>query len=55
VVEDTVALQVEGLPAGQYRLQVGLYDGETGERLAAYSAEGDQHPDDAVPLATLDR
>ncbi len=53
VVEDTVALQVEGLPSGQYRLQVGFYHPETGERLPAFSAEGERYPEDVVPLFTV--
>ena len=35
MVENKITLPVEDLPAGRYPLQVGLYDPETGEHLAA--------------------
>jgi hypothetical protein len=43
------------MPPGQYHLVIGLYDQATGERLPAYSADGEQYPDDAVPLTKLQR
>jgi len=55
VVEDTVTLSLDGVSPGQYRLLVGLYDPEAGQRLPAYSADGERHPDDAVPLTTVQR
>jgi hypothetical protein len=55
VVEDTVALSLDGVSPGQYRLLVGLYDPEAGQRLLAYSADGERYPDDAVPLTTVQR
>jgi hypothetical protein len=55
VVEDTISLPLDGVPPGQYHLVIGLYDQATGERLPAYSADGEQYPDDAVPLTTLQR
>jgi hypothetical protein len=53
VVEDTIPLSLDGVPPGQYRLVLGLYDRGTGERLPAYSADGERYPDDAVPLTTF--
>jgi hypothetical protein len=55
VVEDTVALSLDGVSPGQYRLIVGLYDSQTGQRLPAYSADGGRYPDDALPLTTVQR
>lgn len=55
VVEDTISLSLDGVPPGQYRLMIGLYDEATGERLPAHSADGEQHPDDAVLLTTVQR
>ncbi len=53
VVEDTIPLSLNGVPPGRYRLVLGLYDQGTGERLPAYSAEGERYPDDVVPLTTV--
>jgi hypothetical protein len=53
VVEDTISLPLDGVSPGQYHLVVGLYDEGTGKRLPAYSADGEQYPDDAVPLTTV--
>jgi hypothetical protein len=55
VVEDTIPLSLNGVPPGRYRLVLGLYDQSTEERLLAYSADGEQYPDDAVPLTTVQR
>jgi hypothetical protein len=38
VVSDAVRLPLSGVPAGRYRLAVGVYDPDTGERLPARSA-----------------
>jgi hypothetical protein len=53
VVEDTIPLSLSGVPPGRYRLVLGLYDQSAGERLPAYSADGVQYPDNAVPLTTV--
>jgi hypothetical protein len=53
VVEDTISLPLDGVSPGQYHLVVGLYDEGTGKRLPAYSADGEQYPDNAVPLTTV--
>jgi len=53
VVEDTIPLSLNGVPPGRYRLVLGLYDQGTGERLPAYSADGERYADDAVPLTTV--
>ena len=55
VVEDTISLPLDGVSSGWYRLVVGLYNPETGERLPVYSADGERYPDDAVPLTTVQR
>jgi 4-amino-4-deoxy-L-arabinose transferase-like glycosyltransferase len=38
-------------PPGEYALEVGMYRPETMERLAAYDANGQQWPDDAIRVA----
>ncbi len=55
IISDTINLPAADLPPGQYRLQVGFYDPDTGERLTATTAEGQPHPDNAVPLTILER
>ena len=55
VVEDPISLSLDGVASGQYRLALGFYDPETGERLPAYSGDGERYPDDAVPLTTVRR
>lgn len=55
VVEDTLDIDIGGLPSGQYLLQIGLYDPDTGERVAVFSADGQPYPDNAVPLSLLGR
>jgi hypothetical protein len=55
VVDDRILLPLDGVAQGQYNLVIGLYDPETGERLSAFSAQGQRYPDDAVPLTTLER
>jgi hypothetical protein len=48
VVSDTIRLSLDQVPPGSYRLTLGLYDGRTGERLAATTADGAPLPDDRV-------
>ncbi len=55
VVEDAITLPLDGVPPGQYRVVVGLYDPATGKRLPAYSADGERYPDDTAPLSTVQR
>ncbi len=43
-----------GAPPGQYRLLVGMYDLATGQRLAAIDQNGNQLPDNAILLTTLE-
>jgi hypothetical protein len=55
VVTDTIELDITDVPLGLYRLQVGFYDPVTGDRLAAFSNGSERIPDDAAPLATVER
>ena len=55
IVKETLEIDIEGLPTGQYRLQIGFYDPDTGERIPAFSADGQPYPDNAVPLSFLER
>lgn len=51
VVSDVITLSLEGVPRGDYRLAVGLYDPETLERQTAFDGDGSRLPDDRVILA----
>jgi hypothetical protein len=55
VVEDRVVLSLEGVPPGRYSLVVGLYEEDTGERLEAYSHDGEQRLGDSVRLTEVQR
>jgi hypothetical protein len=48
VVEDTISIPLSGVASGKYKVFVGLYDAMTGERLTAFSADGQQQPNDSV-------
>lgn len=50
IIRDSVELPLENIPHGTYRLQFGMYDPETGQRLKVFSSEGVRYPDDAVHL-----
>ncbi|MGI6374400.1 MAG: phospholipid carrier-dependent glycosyltransferase [Anaerolineae bacterium] len=53
VVSDGHALDLPiDLPAGSYRLAVGMYNPATGERLELYDAAGARQPDDRLLLPT---
>jgi len=54
VLVDERLVPVEGLPPGTYRLNVGMYLLETGERLRAVDSAGARLQDDVVPLAEVD-
>jgi len=55
VISDTINLPITDLPPGQYRLQVGFYDADTGERLTATTADGQPYSENTVPLTILKR
>jgi hypothetical protein len=55
VVMDTVVLPLEDVSKGEYLLQVGLYDPQSGERLSVYSPQGEHYPGNAVPLTVVGR
>lgn len=50
VVSDTVTLSLQGVPPGEYRLAVGLYEYPSGVRLRARTADGAPIPDDRPVL-----
>jgi hypothetical protein len=50
IVFDERSIPTKGLPAGTYRLGLGMYLLETGVRLPALDAAGERLPDDVVPL-----
>ncbi|HEY65357.1 MAG TPA: glycosyltransferase family 39 protein [Caldilineae bacterium] len=52
-IEDVHTIRLPAdLPAGEYKLFAGLYDPE-GQRLAAYTMEGERLPADQVPLGSI--
>lgn len=53
IVDDDFAIQIpESAPAGDYYLQVGMYDFQTGERLPLFSPGGEPIPDNLIRLHT---
>nr|HID13790.1 hypothetical protein [Anaerolineae bacterium] len=54
IIADERIISAEGLPSGTYRLRVGMYLLETGERLPAFDGQGTRLPADAIPLTTLE-
>jgi hypothetical protein len=51
VVVDRLLLPVDGAtPVGTFRLAIGLYDEETGKRLAAFGPDGQRMEEDRIPL-----
>jgi hypothetical protein len=54
MIVDERLIFTEGIPPGTYRLSVGMYLPETGERLPATDADGARLPDDRVPLMEVD-
>jgi len=50
---DQRVLEIQGLPAGQYDLSVGLYLLDTGERLPVQTGTGEHLTDGAIPLAEV--
>jgi hypothetical protein len=43
-------LKLEGLPSAEYRLLIGIYSRQNGERLAARGAAGQSLADNAVEV-----
>ena len=39
-------------PAGEYRIEIGMYDATTGERLSVLTSQGQQLPEDRILLET---
>lgn len=55
VVEDTIAIPLSGVGSGEFKILVGLYNAATGERLPAFSTDGQRYPDDSVFITTFQR
>ncbi len=53
VVSDAIALPLTGVPAGQYRLAVGVYDPATSDRLAAIDGRGQPVPANRLILTAI--
>ncbi len=53
-VVDTHLLPLKDLPSGRYRVVVGMYDLETGDRLPAVDTQGRSLPDRAIPVGNID-
>ncbi len=54
VVADTITLPFSRPAGGRYRLQVGFYDPDSGERLPLSSVDGELFPDNVFPLTTFE-
>jgi hypothetical protein len=50
VVSDEIGLSLTDVPPGSYRLEIGTYDPDTGERLALTEGRGPQQPADRLVL-----
>jgi len=54
IIEDSYEVFLHGdLTPGEYELSVGMYDAETMERLAAYTADGKRLPEDRIVVGSL--
>jgi hypothetical protein len=51
VVSDAISLSLAGVPAGQYRLAIGVYDPATSDRLAVIDSQGHPQPANRLILA----
>lgn len=55
IVVDEYDIPVRGdAPPGEYTIEIGIYDLISGERLAAFDAEGERLPDDTVILTKVE-
>jgi hypothetical protein len=52
-VEDSIELPMDSVPPGDYLLQVGVYDQDTGVRLDAFSDDGEQYLGDSLLLTEV--
>jgi hypothetical protein len=52
-VSDRISLPLSGVENGRYRLEVGLYHPDTGERLAAVGEDGEPLPDNSISLGEI--
>ena len=52
-VSDPISLPLTGVENGRYRLEVGMYHPDTGERLLAVNADGEPLPDNSIPLGEI--
>jgi hypothetical protein len=50
IVSDQIALSLTDVPRGTYRLEMGIYDPDSGERLALTDGRGSQQPKDRLVL-----
>jgi hypothetical protein len=50
VVSDEIALLLTDVPQGSYRLEIGIYDPDSGERLTLTNGRGPQQPRDRLVL-----
>ena len=54
-IADPISLPVSHLPGGEYQLWLGIYDPDSGERLAVSDASGTAYANKTLPLALLNR
>jgi hypothetical protein len=53
IVEDLIELPLDSVPHGDYTLEVGVYDQDTGIRLEAYSEDDEQDLGDSLSLTQV--
>jgi hypothetical protein len=54
VVADRLLVPIDAVtPAGEYRLAIGLYDEQTGRRLAAFGPDGQRLEEDRILLESV--
>ena len=52
-VSDRLSLPLSGISPGRYRIEVGVYHPDTGERLPATSTDGLPFPNNSIPLGEV--
>ena len=53
-VSDRLSLPLSGVAPGTYRVEIGVYHPDTGERLAATDADGVSFANNSIPLAEVE-
>lgn len=54
VVTDTITIPLDQVSPGRYRVTIGAYQADTGQRLPVRAPAGERYPDDVVPLTSIE-